>query len=689
VSTSPDIFLSYGREDQATARRFAERLEAQGFTVWWDAALRTGESFDQAIEKALNEAKAVVVLWSRTSVDSRWVRAEATMAARNKTLAPVMIEACQRPIMFELTHTADLSHWTGDAKDKAWQSFVGDLRRFIEQGGPQGAAAAADRPPHAPPATLPWYRGRSAIIAIASLLIAIALSVLYLRLHAAAPVLQPASAGAAAASTPVAIATSPQAAPGVSLAVLPFVDMSPQHDQDYFSDGLSEELLNQLAQIKNLHVAGRTSSFSFKNKNEDLRVIGEKLGVNHLLEGSVRKAADRVRITAQLIDGRNGTHLWSQTYDRKLDDIFAVQEDIARDVARVLSVTLDVGEMPRAQGGTTNVEAYDRFLRALNSTDGHQRLNLLHEAVAIDPTFSRAWVLLQDDLLAETLFGDPGTAATIKAELADVRARIEALAPEAWWTHYMHVETCTQDRRWAECEVAARKMIAAAPASEYLALDQYGYFLMSVGRFREAVDYRRRARDTEPLRADASEEYQTALIGAGLTAEALAESERGKQLEGYSAAGDIKLLWRIMAAKDADVATVKAELRVTASPGFPPTSLNRVLADKIGNRTEALAVIHTAFMDPVRGQNPMGLFGIYKYADYFGDKDLALEALGRSFALKNVAYPWIWLPNRTDLRSDPRFKMLLRELGIVDYWRRSGNWGDFCHPVGSSDFECH
>jgi TolB-like protein len=689
VSTSPDIFLSYGREDEATARRFAEGLEAQGFTVWWDAALHTGESFDQAIEKALNEAKAVVVLWSKKSVDSRWVRAEATMADRNKTLAPVMIEACQRPIMFELMHTADLSHWTGDTKDKAWQSFVSDLRRFFEKGSAQGAAAATDTHPHARPAVIPWYRGRSAVIAIASLLIAIASSVLYLRLHTAAPILKPATASAAAPSTPGTYAASSRAAPGVSLAVLPFVDMSPQHDQDYFSDGLSEELLNQLAQIKDLHVAGRTSSFSFKNRNEDLRVIGEKLGVNHLLEGSVRKAGDRVRITAQLIDGNNGTHLWSQTYDRKLDDIFAVQEGIAKDVARVLSVTLDVGEMPRVQGGTTNFEAYDRFLRARKSTDPTQKLTLLHEAVAIDPTFSRAWVELHDQLLGWTLFSDPRTAATSKAELADVRARIEALAPEAWWTHYMHVETYTQDRRWAECEVAARKMMAAAPASEFAALDQYGYFLMSVGRFREAVQYRRRARDIEPLRADASDEYQTALIGAGLNAAALAESERGKQLEGYSAAGDIKLLWRIMADKDADAATVKAALRASAIPRFPPTSLNRVLADKIGNRTDALAVIRTAFMDPTAGQNPMGLFGIYKYADYFGDQDLALEALRRSFALKNLAYPWIWLPNRTELRSDPRFKTLLSELGLVDYWRRSGNWGDFCHPVGSNDFECH
>jgi len=120
----PDIFLSYNREDQATARRFAEAFARAGMSVWWDATLRSGEAYDQVTEKALREAKAVVVLWSKRSVDSRWVRAEATLADRNRTLVPAMIETCDRPIMFELTQTADLSQWSGDAGDRIWQAFI-------------------------------------------------------------------------------------------------------------------------------------------------------------------------------------------------------------------------------------------------------------------------------------------------------------------------------------------------------------------------------------------------------------------------------------------------------------------------------------------------------------------------------------------------------------------------------------
>jgi hypothetical protein len=139
----PDIFLSYTREDQATAQRFAAGFAAQALSVWWDATLRSGEAYDTVTEEALRTAKAVVVLWSKKSVLSRWVRAEATLAHRNRTLVPAMIEPCERPIMFELTQTADLSHWSGATNDPAWRAFLVDVRRFVEAG-------AASTPPGAP-----------------------------------------------------------------------------------------------------------------------------------------------------------------------------------------------------------------------------------------------------------------------------------------------------------------------------------------------------------------------------------------------------------------------------------------------------------------------------------------------------------------------------------------------------------
>ena len=138
-----DIFISYCSEDRNVARRYAQRFVDEGFTVWWDAALHSGETFDEVIESALKAAKAVVVLWSPRSVGSRWVRAEATLADRRNKLAPVTIEPCDRPIIFELTHTADLTRWKGDTSDPAWRSFVKDLHRLVDRSTEGGAAASA------------------------------------------------------------------------------------------------------------------------------------------------------------------------------------------------------------------------------------------------------------------------------------------------------------------------------------------------------------------------------------------------------------------------------------------------------------------------------------------------------------------------------------------------------------------
>lgn len=151
--SGPDIFISYSREDRSHAQRFAERLAEEGFSVWWDAALHSGETFDEVIEKTLKAAKAVVVLWSPRSVASRWVRAEATLADRNDKLVPVIIEPCDRPLIFELTHTSDLSHWAGRTTDAVWRRLIKDLNRLVERGGEAGAQAAPPGP--APAAAKP------------------------------------------------------------------------------------------------------------------------------------------------------------------------------------------------------------------------------------------------------------------------------------------------------------------------------------------------------------------------------------------------------------------------------------------------------------------------------------------------------------------------------------------------------
>jgi TolB-like protein/Tfp pilus assembly protein PilF len=207
---------------------------------------------------------------------------------------------------------------------------------------------------------------------------------------------QVATAAATTAASPVSAAATGPELGRESIAVLPFADLSPQKDQEYFSDGMAEEILNALAQVKGLKVAGRTSSFQYKGKNEDLRTIGRELGVAHILEGSVRKQGERVRITAQLIQASDGSHLWSESFDGDLKDVFGLQENIARAITAQLKLVLEEGQrlVPVA---TQDVEAYSLYLQATAIFDKRsashmaEAAGMLEEATRMDPGYARAW----------------------------------------------------------------------------------------------------------------------------------------------------------------------------------------------------------------------------------------------------------------------------------------------------------
>src|SRR5690348_4302539 len=207
--------------------------------------------------------------------------------------------------------------------------------------------------------------------------------------------------------TPPATAVTDEraAAPGASIAVLPFADLSETHDQAYFCDGLAEEILNALASIRDLRVASRTSSFRFRGGDTDAREIGRALNVAAIMEGSVRKAGDRVRITAQLIDAANGYHLWSENFDRKLEDIFAIQEEIARSVANALRVSLQgASKLDLCGCAPRDMRAYEFYLRgrqiqSVKSSDNWTKApEMFRRAIALDPEYAQAHAGLADSL---------------------------------------------------------------------------------------------------------------------------------------------------------------------------------------------------------------------------------------------------------------------------------------------------
>jgi TolB-like protein len=284
----PDVFLSYNREDQATAQRFAEGFEAHGLSVWWDVTLRSGETYDTVTEEALRTAKAVVVLWSKKSVTSRWVRAEATLADRNRTLVPARIGACDLPVMFELTQTADLSGWNGDANSAAWRAFLADVRRFVEAG-------AAPRPPVPRP-------------------------------------------------SPQAEPTPPPDRTVTSIAVLPFVNRSGRDEDDVFADGIVEDLTTALSTNARMKVVASRATATYRNAAVDLRQIGRDLGVRYLLEGNVRRVGADLRVTAQLVEAQSGNILWTQKFDRPLAELSSMLDELVTDVALELSTQLELAE---------------------------------------------------------------------------------------------------------------------------------------------------------------------------------------------------------------------------------------------------------------------------------------------------------------------------------------------------------
>ncbi len=339
-----------------------------------------------------------------------------------------------------------------------------------------------------------------------------------------------------------------------ALAVLPFADLSAGQDQAYLADGLAEEILDQLAQSPALRVVGRRSSFSFRGRSTDLRTIGQRLGVAHLLEGSVRRDGERLRVTAQLVRVEDGSQSWSKTYGRELNDVFAVQEEIARDVAMALSVTLDVARFSREQGGTGNVAAYERFLRWRNIVmreefdfeHDRERLQLAREMVALDPQCVLCWDALAESLGAMAAEIGAAQAGPLRAEARQARERIAAIAPGSWLAKRDRAKALWNEGRYAAAIALAREVVDAGPLTQERVWD-YAYMIYSLGHIDDAVALVEQVRAVEPMALFLSRDLQFDYTAARRYRDAEAEYRRGQSLEGSQAEPDYVAFFRHLA----------------------------------------------------------------------------------------------------------------------------------------------
>src|SRR5665213_3001738 len=303
-----DVFISYARADKARVAPLVSAIEANGWSVWWDPEISPGQEFDEQIDAEIDAAKAVLVVWTPVSVTSRWVRGEAREAAERGILVPVRFEQARLPMDVRAIHTTDLDDW------------------------------------HEDPATVPaqdCLRALAAMIARAQ-----------------------AAQVAKTVNTPAG-SSAPKDSKRFSVCVLPFTNMSGEPEQEYFSDGISEDIITDLSKVSALRVISRNSAFMYKGQNVDVPKVARELKVSHVLEGSVRKAGGRVRISAQLVDAENNGHLWAERYDRDASDIFAIQDEISQAIVKALRLRLLPEEKKAIERrGTDSADAHNLYLMA-------------------------------------------------------------------------------------------------------------------------------------------------------------------------------------------------------------------------------------------------------------------------------------------------------------------------------------
>ena len=458
-------------------------------------------------------------------------------------------------------------------------------------------------------------------------------------------------------------AGAPGAAIAPTIAVLPFVNLSSDKEQEYFSDGIAEEILNSLAQLDGLRVIGRTSSFSMKGRNEDLRTIGQRLNAAYLLEGSVRKAGRRVRITSQLIEAAGGTHLWSQEFDRGLTDVFAVQEEIARAVVAALQLKLLPAARPAQR--IVDPEAHDLYLRSQefmrrgSAEDFSRAVETLQRAVERDPGYAMAWAALAR---ARFWAADQGQVSEATAEWSRALAEAEkaiGLDPalsDGYLARGALREFVSQD--WTGARLDLERARALSPGSPIVQM-QVGSLLAGLGHLPEATAALRKAAVLDPLSADVQVLLAMVQLGSGWSPEAHAAAALAVELAPT----------HLRAARTLGFSFLLQHRLPEARAAFH--GAGNVFVGRLGD-----AMVDHALGDAGASQRALDLMlsdpsarrGSYQIAEvhaWRGDTDLAFDWLDRAVEARDGGLLYLKFdPLLEGLRRDARFAALLRRLDL-------------------------
>lgn len=642
--TQADVFVSYARADEARALQLIALLQDAGFSVWWDGMLEAGSRYTNKIEEALDRARAVVVLWSAASVESNWVRDEAESGRDRASLVPVSLDGSIPPLGFRQFQAVDLSRWKGKADEPAAQAVVDAVRHLIE-GSHSGAVPRA-------PAVQPLMgrfggektkgKGMLTVVALAAAILSG-----FLLWGAFGPGRQ---------------------AEINSLAILPFENLGGNEDDAYFSSGLGEEVRQVLSQSEEIRLAAQSSTQTADNGEQSAEQIAAQLGVRYLLDGSVRRIDGRVRVSVQLIDGQEGFDIWSQTYDRDLDDIFAVQLDIAEHVAEALQVRIGIeGGAAGRVGGTSSTVAYDAFLRgkalydlALNEESDRSALAQLEAAVAADPDYGAAWAALStvQTTIANIYPSDRPRSELYDEAIASARRAI-AVAPRLADGHSALGYVLMNGRldvRGAEEPYRTARALAQNDAG---ILQGYASYTARIGDFDAANEAIDRAIELDPLNAILLRlkgqflllqgDYAGAEKAIGQALALNPEMSVAKRVLGNSAyqQGDYAKAVRLFGEESSSLSRL---------PGLA------VSYAKLGRKKEAAAAFEA--LEKEHGDN--GLYQQAQVLAQWGQRDEAVAALERAFTVGDSGLVLARNdPMLAPLRSDKRFQGLLRRIGFT------------------------
>ncbi len=627
-----EVFISYKAEDRARVQPLVEALTAEGLAVWWDAHIGGGEEWRDEIAGHLDAAACVIVVWSKRSTgkEGRFVREEATRALKRRTYLPILIDKVEPPLGFGETQALPLLGWKGNRSHPHYAAIAGAAK-----------AMAAGEHHH----QIHQSSGAPGI--------------------ARRPLLAGGAAALAVAGVGGWFVLRPPGAKANSIAVLPFANLSGDPAQDYFSDGMAEELRSALSRIAGLKVVSRTSSEMLRET--DAKTAASKLGVQNVLSGSVRRSPSTIRVNAQLIDGDDGLERWSQSFDKPAGDLLEIQSSIAQAVVQALSIEL--GSKQRGDltlGGTSDAAAMDLYLRSNPGGQADTKealtesLGLLNAAIALDPNFAMAHArkAFTLDLLAGVYALSSAEAQQGYRKAMEAVERAIAIEPRLAFA-YASRGAILREQLNMGAALANLEKADSLPGEDAHSLREFAVLLAQSRRFAEARSKIELAKGLDPLNPLSLQvealllaherRYEEAIVVGRRSMELAPERMQIRRIVGNSL---------LFLGRTAEAQAEYAKLE--------PTDYRRLLGEaaiavRAGDRAKALDTLQTM-------KQRYGDAALYQYAEIYaqlGMRDEALDSLRRALATRDPGMASIQNdPFLDPIRSDPRFGPIVRAMNF-------------------------